>query len=72
MEDAEERLREATQVIRDLLATISLDWYASQFCKTGKVPTSSGIAEKIHNTETLNRIKVSLERARLWLKAGEL
>jgi hypothetical protein len=62
LKDENEKFREA---LESILSNVALDWYVQQFAKdeTPRLGTS-GIAAKIHNIETLQRIKISFERAR--------
>ncbi len=58
--------------LADILKNVSTDWYVQHFGKdTTPNNLSSGIAAKIHNQETLERIMVAFRNARDALAEGD-
>ena len=64
-----ETLRSQNEILLELLegilSNVSLDWYVQNFYKQPDYSNGqTGIAAKIHNIETLERISIAFKRAR--------
>jgi hypothetical protein len=63
-----ERNRELEFALKDILETVSLEWFVQQFGRdTTASGQSTGIVARIHNQDMQDRIKATLERARCTL-----
>lgn len=61
---------EIASALGEILGTVALDWYVQQFAYNGQDHMKSGVAAKIHDAETLDRIKAAFERGRRALRAS--
>lgn len=69
IEKEKERVKGLVEALEDMLKNVSLDWYMQQFGKdTSPQPPTTGIAAKIHNQETMDRVLVAFANARDALK----
>lgn len=68
----DEALLDCVKSLRDILSTVSLDWYVQQFAQSETSQgMSSGIVAKIHNSELRSRTVRAFENARNSLKRYE-